>query len=225
MVSVIIPVYNRRNLGLDEARGEWLAFLDADDRFYPDALETMVKKAEQDSLDMLQFAYNRDYVAGENDGRESGVITPEEYLSRGLFQGSVWSVCVRNDIVRNNGLRFDSGLRIAEDQLFIYELLRHSERVERIGNVLYWYFDNASGAYANTRPGDNMDIIGKFGPYKITSDVPAERIAELWKLADVQSCAPWKSLGVKLFWQVSKISPKLAIGLIRILRRVFPNRK
>lgn len=240
-------VSSARNLGLDEARGEWLAFLDADDRFYPDALETMVKKAEQDSLDMLQFAYNRDYVAGENDGRESGVITPEEYLSRGLFQGSVWSVCVRNDIVRNNGLRFDSGLRIAEDQLFIYELLRHSERVERIGNVLYWYFDNAAGAYANTRPGDNMDIIGKFGPYKITfpaaarqidslllgclfnlahkSDVPAERIAELWKLADVQSCAPWKSLGVKLFWHVSRISPKLATGLIRILRRLFPNRK
>lgn len=229
-------VSSARNLGLEEARGEWLAFLDADDRLYPDALETMVKKAEQDSLDMLQFAYNRDYVAGENDGRESGVITPEEYLSRGLFQGSVWSVCVRNDIVREHKLRFDCSLRVAEDHLFIYEILRHSKRVERTSDVLYWYYENAAGAYANTSPNDNIAIINRFGPYKSVfpaaskridtlllgclfnlahkSNVPAGRIAELWKLADIDFCSPQKSLGVKLFWQVSRISPKLATGLI-----------
>lgn len=240
-------VSSARNLGLDEARGEWLAFLDADDRFYPDALETMVKKAEQDSLDMLQFAYNQEYAAGENDGRESGVLAPEEYLSRGHFQGSVWSVCVRRELVSDNGIRFDTGLRIAEDHLFIYEVLRHSKRVERTGNVLYWYFDNAAGAFANTRPDDNMDIIGRFGPYKSTfpgaarqidslllgclfnlahkSNVPATRVAELWKLADVHFCAPWKSLGVKLFWQLSRISPKFATFVIRVLRRVFPGRR
>ena len=57
------------------------------------------------------------------------------------------------------------------------------------------------------------------------SDVPAERIAELWKLADVQSCAPWKSLGVKLFWHLARLSPKFATGIVRLLRRVFPGRE
>lgn len=46
-------VSHARNMGLDNARGEYVVFLDADDRYVPDALETMHASLEKSGADLL----------------------------------------------------------------------------------------------------------------------------------------------------------------------------
>lgn len=76
-----------RNLGLKNAKGDWIIFLDSDDFLHPKALDVCIDAAEHDQSDMVAFTYNRAYRAKMMAkhilhvlGRESKV--PSSYRKR-----------------------------------------------------------------------------------------------------------------------------------------------
>ena len=50
-----------RNLGLDEAHGEWIAFVDSDDWIEPDMYEVLLEKAEKTGADVVECGVLREY--------------------------------------------------------------------------------------------------------------------------------------------------------------------
>lgn len=70
-------VSSARNLGLREAAGEYIAFLDADDRFAPEALETMWQLLESTGADTAGCAHWNLTPAGER--------TSELLLQEGVY--------------------------------------------------------------------------------------------------------------------------------------------
>ena len=50
-----------RNLGLDEAKGEWIGFVDSDDWIEPDMYEALLKKAEETGADIVECGVFREY--------------------------------------------------------------------------------------------------------------------------------------------------------------------
>ncbi|WP_420718593.1 glycosyltransferase [Streptomyces sp. H51] len=108
-----------RNVGLDRARGRFVFFLDADDYLGPEALERMVRAAEQNGTDI---------VLGRMVG-VGGRGAPTSMFRRSQPRTDVFSSRVywtlnpmklfRRDLLERHGLRFPTDLTIGEDQLFV----------------------------------------------------------------------------------------------------------
>lgn len=111
-----------RNLGARSARGDWLMFLDADDRLRPDAVRTLLVAAKAAPYAVLVYG---DYNTIDSEGRASGrraVLKGRqkpsgnvlERLAGGNFIVNGGIMLIRADAFRATG-GFDVSLRYCED--------------------------------------------------------------------------------------------------------------
>jgi glycosyltransferase involved in cell wall biosynthesis len=110
-------VSSARNLGLDQAQGDFLTFVDADDWIDKDNLEVCVSAMEQNRLDVLQFPFKRIGADGKvmliQDIVPTDVDDLPHYITRGRFNLCVWGAYMRNAIVQENRIRFEEDLKLA----------------------------------------------------------------------------------------------------------------
>jgi glycosyltransferase involved in cell wall biosynthesis len=134
LVRVIRLAENRgasfaRNRGVQEASGDWLAFLDADDWFLPEKLELQRRCALENQQTVLIYTGIRE-IAIDGSEREHEAISPMElwprlrYLS--AIEGGASTAAVRRDAFDAVG-GFDDHLRVCDDwNLWLKLALRYS---------------------------------------------------------------------------------------------------
>ena len=142
-----------RNRALEIASGTYVLFLDSDDKLVPDALEKLVRKADDDRLDVLLFSattlfetdtLRRDHPSFESIYKDDGDFScprsgPE--LLRDLVMAKEYrsSACLqmnRKSHLDENGLRFLNGI-LHEDNLFTFVNLLSASRAARMNEPLY----------------------------------------------------------------------------------------
>ncbi|MCX6276244.1 MAG: glycosyltransferase [Bacteroidetes bacterium] len=118
-----------RNRGFRESKGEYVVFLDSDDRLLPDHLETLYKKIS--TLDRPDFIATKYEFISDGTRKSSSIGNFKEgYYDYLLFlDGNPFgcNVCVRKG---NEGLSLfeeDRKLAIKEDWLFFLKNLRHQQ--------------------------------------------------------------------------------------------------
>lgn len=148
-----------RNLGLNEAKGEYIAFLDVDDRYEFRALETMWCLREQTGADTVACAHLNLYPNGaktiepvlpagtyDEQGIQAGIIDPllGDRLRLPVFNGFIWRYLFSAKIIRSAQITFEGAY--LEDELFLLEYFNNAHKLAVTEQPLYRYFLNPSSA-------------------------------------------------------------------------------
>ena len=162
-----------RNLGIKEAQGEYIAFIDSDDFIESEMLEKLYTKAKDDNLDIAMCK-----IATYNN--QTGEIKDNVwYYMLGIFRDfekeifnhkdtkeftcniavTPYNKIYKTSLIKDNNILFPEGL-IFEDEKFFYDTYLRAKRVSVIPEFLYYYRVNRKGSTVDIeKENDYTDII------------------------------------------------------------------
>ena len=135
-----------RNIGLDVANGEYVWFLDVDDRPYPDFLSILVALVKKNDADIAicNFTRSSERNLPEYNKRYQVKVLNRVQAMNALMKDKIpvtaWSKIFRTDFLRKNGLRFFSGY--SEDVDHTYKTINLCSKVVYCSKPLYLYYQN-----------------------------------------------------------------------------------
>ena len=128
-----------RNLGIDQARGDYISFVDSDDCLVPDALNKMIKRMNS------RILVCGSYVETRTRSRIKEIIYNEKEISAmcideilGIHM-SPWAKLYDASVIRNNRIEFPIGIEYGEDACFYIEYCKHIDSIIVMRDIVYKY--------------------------------------------------------------------------------------
>lgn len=136
-------VSSARNAALNEAKGEWIAFLDADDEVTPIWLQNYIEAINPNVDIVFQGAIIRNIGSETKFHFENVCLSVDQFIDLWQNQyhdlGSAWCKMIRASLIKNNTICFDADISNFEDWIFLTKCLCVSSRLCLISGTGYIY--------------------------------------------------------------------------------------
>ena len=149
-----------RNVGIRHAIGEYVAFIDNDDEYLEDLLDSAYRNAKENSCKVVKYGYRvvEDWHSNIQEGRvrtfrKSGKFDLNRsfeakqfyMLKEDGFFNMIWNGLYENKFLKSSKLLFDEEVvKGYEDWIFNYQLLDMCENIYVMSDVKYIHYQRTS---------------------------------------------------------------------------------
>jgi glycosyltransferase involved in cell wall biosynthesis len=156
-----------RNAALAMAEGDWIALLDADDRYSPDRLEVLIRAGERTGADIVldnqyvtdPILQNVAFLAFEPRREEVVTLEFSDFLrniqSDAFFDFGYLKPIIRRRWLMANNIEYSETLRVGEDLMLLFECYSRRAKVVLLSTPYYHYYFQSSGSIQVRSSGTN----------------------------------------------------------------------